>query len=154
MVAKQDSRAATTSPVHEKPKMGASLLDALKDKMRISMEAKIKASKDAWANLDNAIESDGGTNSQADHLDYSKSILTVNTPEHTSERLNMTQEGLMVGSDVGNLKDSGRRNTKQKMNNSKSVIQTSPRSLTKTSPKAKKVQKKKSNKLSHKRGQS
>lgn len=56
MVAKEDSsRAATTSPkpVQEKPKLGAGLLlDSLKAKMKQSMEAKIEASKNAWASLD------------------------------------------------------------------------------------------------------
>lgn len=44
------------------------------------MEEKIKGAKDAWADLEKDIDDDGATNSQAGNLDYSRSILTLDTP--------------------------------------------------------------------------
>ena len=50
------------------------MLDALKNKMKDKVDLKIKAAKDAWAQLDKDKVSDG-SNSQKE-MEYSKSIAT------------------------------------------------------------------------------
>ena len=51
-------------------------MDAFKTKMKVDVENKIEAAKNAWADLENSLPSDGASNSQADHMDYSQSIKT------------------------------------------------------------------------------
>lgn len=69
------------------PKLGGGLLDAFKQKMKVDVENKIEAAKNAWADLENGLPSDGASNSQADQMDYSQSI---KTPELTPSRINST----------------------------------------------------------------
>lgn len=72
------------SVVTIKPQLGGKglLLDALKLKMKSNVEVKIKAAKDAWAQLDVDIGSDDGPNSQAD-CSYSQSIVTVRSNDES-----------------------------------------------------------------------
>lgn len=80
-----------------RPKLGGGLLDALKNRMKVDLQKKIEAAKNAWADLEKDIPSDGASNSQADLLDYSQSI---KTPEDSRRGSKLDNDNLIFNKEL------------------------------------------------------
>lgn len=80
-----------------RPKVGGGLLDAFKNKMKGDLQRKIEAAKNAWADLEKDLPSDGATNSQADLMDYSQSI---KTPEASRRDSKLGDGGLLFNKEL------------------------------------------------------